>query len=347
MMLNEMGLLDTYASLALPMIFIPLGTFIMTQCFKSVPNSMEQAALSLNDSTETAAHAFSLIDATRFVEFPASMMPDDNIFDWRHYSEEISLITNALTNVNDGSHGFIAKKEGDRMPYRVAICDDSETDSAYVEKLLRDWAKDREIEVIPKIFPSAENFIWHYEEDKRWDILLLDIEMGAMDGVTLAKSVRTDNEAVQIVFITGFPDFMAEGYEVSALHYLMKPVEREKLFSVLDKAVTNLSRREKCLAISFDRETEYVPLGKITYIEAQKQYIIVRTEACEYRMKTSLANAAGELDEYFFKCQRSFIVNLRYVSKIGSESVTLKDGSEVPISRGVAQKLAKEIIRLF
>ncbi len=233
------------------------------------------------------------------------------------------------------------------MVYRVAICDDSKTDAEYVEKILCKWAKDRKIEVYPKVFPSAENFIWHYEEDELWDILLLDIEMGTMDGITLAKYIRKDNEAVQIVFITGFPDFMAEGYDVSALHYLMKPVANDRLFAVLDKAINNLSKKEKQLAISFDREIEYVPISKITYIEAQKQYVIVRTEKQEYRMKTSLASTEKELDEYFFKCQRSFIVNLRYILKIGNDSVILKNGTEVPISRGMAQKISKEIIRLF
>ena len=184
-------------------------------------------------------------------------------------------------------------------------------------------------------------------DDKAWDILLLDIEMGAMDGVSLAKKIRQENELVQIVFITGFPDFMAEGYEVSALHYLMKPVAKEKLFTVLDKAAANLGKNEKQLAISFDRQTELVPLSKITYIEAQKQYVVVHTDKQEYRMKASLADTEKELDEYFYKCQRSFIVNLRHVLRIGSDSVVLKNGTEVPISRGMAQKIGKEIIRLF
>lgn len=75
---------------------------------------------------------------------------------------------------------------------------------------------------------SAEKFLFHYADDKAWDILLLDIEMGAMDGVTMAKRVRQDNEAVQIVFITGYSDYIAEGYEVAALHYLMKPVNKDR-----------------------------------------------------------------------------------------------------------------------
>ena len=133
------------------------------------------------------------------------------------------------------------------MAYRVAICDDSKTDAEYAQKVLCKWAQDRGVEVYPKIFSSAESFLWRYAEDKRWDILLLDIEMDGMDGVTMAKEVRRGNEAVQIVFITGYSDYIAEGYEVAALHYLMKPVRAEKLAAVLDRALEKHKQNERCL----------------------------------------------------------------------------------------------------
>lgn len=233
------------------------------------------------------------------------------------------------------------------MAYRAAIVDDSETDAEYVGSLLKAWAQDRQTDVYAERFDSAESFLFRYADEKAWDILLLDIEMGAMDGVQLAKKLRQTDQAVQLVFITGFSDFMAEGYEVSALHYLMKPVRKEKLFAVLDRAAENLGKQEKRLRVAFDRQEEWLPLSRITYIEAQKQYVVVHTDAREYRMKASLADTEKELDEYFLKCQRSFVVNLRCVLRINSDCVELKNGAVVPISRGMAQTIGKEIIRLF
>ncbi len=84
------------------------------------------------------------------------------------------------------------------MAYRVAICDDSKTDAKYVKKILCKWAKDRGIEVYPKVFPSAENFMWHYAEDKLWDTLLLDIEMGDMDGVLTHKQADKMIEPISV-----------------------------------------------------------------------------------------------------------------------------------------------------
>lgn len=69
-------------------------------------------------------------------------------------------------------------------------------------------------------FESAQAFLFHYEEHKDYDVLLLDIEMPGMDGMSMARAIRRENEAVQIVFITGYSDYIAEGYDVAAgVHY--------------------------------------------------------------------------------------------------------------------------------
>ncbi len=233
------------------------------------------------------------------------------------------------------------------MNYKIAICDDSETDRLYITNLASRWAANAGHTVQLSSFVSAENFLFHYAEKNDYDILLLDIEMGKMDGVTLAKRIRQGNYLVQIIFITGFPDYMAEGYEVSALHYLMKPIVEEKLFTVLDRAIINIVKAEKRLCVNFDHQTDYVSLSQIYYIEAQKQYVAIYTGDKTYHMKASLSDTEKLLDEYFFKCQRSFLVNLRYVKCILQTHVVLKNDEEVPISRGMAEKIGKEIIRLF
>ena len=122
------------------------------------------------------------------------------------------------------------------MKYKLAVCDDEERQIQYLAALVRDWAEQSGRMVSIRPFFSAEEFLFQYEEEKDYDILLLDIEMGNTNGVELAKRIRQENDAVQIVFITGYPDFIGEGYEVGALHYLLKPVSGEKLNQVLDRA---------------------------------------------------------------------------------------------------------------
>ncbi len=233
------------------------------------------------------------------------------------------------------------------MNCKIAICDDCSADARYLSTLVADWAKAQGSPVVVKEFPSAEAFLFCYETEKDFDILLLDIELGGLSGLELARRIRRDNGSVQIVFITGFPDFMAEGYDVSALHYLMKPVSAKRLSGVLDRAAANLSKTEKRLKVVFDRQVSFVPFGRILYVEAQKQYVSIHTQDGEYRMKASLAEMQADLDERFYKCQRSFLVNLSCVTRINSRSVVLKNGEELPISRGGAEAIGKAIIELF
>ncbi len=233
------------------------------------------------------------------------------------------------------------------MNYKIAILEDNPAEAEYVTALVDRWGKEAGHTLSIAGYPSAEAFLFQYEDQKSVDILLLDIEMGQMNGMELARRIRQADEMMQMVFITGYPDFISEGYEVSALHYLMKPVAPEKLWAVLDKAAARLAREEKRLDVTYDRKTDYVPLSRILYVEAQKQYVLIHTLEETYRMKKSLAKTEEELDEYFLQVHRSFCVNLRHVVQIKSGGVVLKNGEEIPISRGMAETIGQEMIRLF
>ena len=230
------------------------------------------------------------------------------------------------------------------MAYRVAIVDDSSVDAAFVEDILNVWAKDRQVVVQPERFDSAEKFLFHYADDKNWDILLLDIEMGAMDGVTMAKRVRKDNETVQIVFITGYSDYIAEGYEVAALHYLMKPVNREKLFSVLDRAKEKQKLNERCLNLETAGELVRIPFYEIRYLDVRQNYVTVHAVR-EYTVKRSLNEFEKELDSRFFRVGRGMILNLRFIQRVTKTEVYLTDGTALPLPRGAYENLNRSIIR--
>ncbi len=229
------------------------------------------------------------------------------------------------------------------MACRVAICDDSAVDAQYVKQLLNAWAGQRQLEVIAKVFSSAESFLFQYAEDKNWDILLLDIEMGAMDGVTMAKAVRRDNETVQIVFITGYSDYIAEGYEVAALHYLMKPVKQDKFFAVLDRAYEKHKQNDRCLFLEIGGEMLRLPFYEIRYLAVHLNYVTVHAK-CEYTVKRALGEFEKELDHRFARVGRSMIVNLKFVQRVTKTEVCLSDGTVLPLPRGAYEPLNRAII---
>jgi len=229
------------------------------------------------------------------------------------------------------------------MAYRVAIVDDSTTDTEFLRGILNSWAQKRHVNIRAETFPSAESFLFRYAEDKPWDILLLDIEMGTMDGVTMAKRVRQDNEAVQIVFVTGYSDYIAEGYEVAALHYLMKPVNREKLLAVLDRALEKRKQEERCLNLEIYGEMVRIPFYEIRYLDVSANYVTVHAKA-DHTVKRTLGDFEKELDDRFQRVGRSMILNLKFIRRVTKTQVHLSDGTVLPLPRGAYEPLNRAII---
>lgn len=229
------------------------------------------------------------------------------------------------------------------MNLRIAICDDSATDRNYLAGLARRWAGQHLHTVQLALYPSAESFLFSYVEDKTVQILLLDIEMGQMDGVTMARTLRKDNDGVQIVFITGYSEYIADGYEVEALHYLMKPVDENKLFSVLDRAADKLCRNEQVLTLELSGETVRLPVYQIRYAEVQGNYVTVHAKS-DYTAKMTLSELETRLDDSFFRLGRSALVNLGYVARVTKTAVTLNDGSVLPLPRGAYDRINRAII---
>jgi DNA-binding LytR/AlgR family response regulator len=231
------------------------------------------------------------------------------------------------------------------MNYKIAICDDSDADRQYVFDMVNRWAEKAGHVVHTDTFASAENFLFHYAEESDYDILLLDIEMGDMDGVTMAKRLRTGNDTVQIVFITGYSDYIAEGYEVAALHYLMKPVKEEKLCEVLDRAAEKLSKNEKVLTFEIGREMVRVPIYQIRYADVLGNYVTIHAQS-DTTVKMTLGELEKQLDERFYRIGRSAIINLTQIGRVTKTEIKLVDGTAIPLPRGAYDGINRAIINM-
>ena len=233
------------------------------------------------------------------------------------------------------------------MTYRIAIVDDNQVDVEYVHSILNTWARERQAGVQVQRFTSAESFLFRYAEDKEWDILLLDIEMGAMDGVSLAKKIRQDNETVQIVFITGFADYISEGYEVSALHYLMKPVKQEKMFAVLDRAVAATQKTERVILLPVGGEMLRLPVGQVPYVEAFSHAVAIITGTDTIQVKMPISEIEKLLGNGFVRCHRSYLVGLKHIARLSRTEVILDSGKILPLSRSAVASVHKAFISYY
>ena len=220
------------------------------------------------------------------------------------------------------------------MNYQIAICEDVIEDARYLTSVVQSWAQEQKVSVNIETFPSAESFLFRYEEKRDYDILLLDVEMKKISGIELAKQIRTTDHRAEIIFTTSHFELSGEGYEVDALHYLVKPIAEEKLKAVLSKAAQKLSVEPPSLVISCSGETVKLLEKDIQYIESFLHYIVVHTQSREYKLKENLSALEEKLSSDFYRTHRSYLVSLKHVRKISRFAVWLDCGAEIPLARG-------------
>lgn len=231
------------------------------------------------------------------------------------------------------------------MPITIAICDDSEECAVQLRSLLGEWSADKPFALDIDEYASAENFLFCYP-DKPCGLLLLDIEMHGISGMELARKLRAEGDMLPIVFVTGYPEHMADGYEVEALHYLLKPVSRDKLFAVLDRYVRRAPEND--IILGCGERTVHVSPDMIMYVEAMAKKTLVRlSDGKTLECSSGISEVRKLLPECFADCHRSYAVNLRFVRSIGKGALTLDGGTEIPVSRRLYRELNARFIAYY
>ncbi len=232
------------------------------------------------------------------------------------------------------------------MSLTIAICDDNENQIKELRRILGEWAADKPFALEIEEYISAESFLFSYF-DRSCDLLLLDIEMGQLNGMELAKKLRAGGDMLPIVFITGYSDYMNDGYEVEALHYLLKPVDKEKLFAVLERYIRR-SAPKKELTLRCEEKTLHISPDNICLMEAMgKRTIISLADGRRLECLEGISEIKGKLSKEFMSCHRSYTVNLRFVRSIGKTEVELDDGVVVPLSRRMYKEVNEAFIQFY
>lgn len=231
------------------------------------------------------------------------------------------------------------------MPLTIAICDDNEGQINELRRLLGEWSADKPFALSIDEYASAEGFLFSYP-DKPCDLILLDIEMKRLNGMELAKKLRSVGDMLPVVFITGYPEYMNDGYEVEALHYLLKPVDKAKLFAVLDRYIKRRTPENEIILVS-DEVSMHVSSDMIVYCEAvgKKTHVSLRDKTIVCNM--GISGIKKILTEEFIFCHRSYIVNLRYVRSIGKTELTLDNKEKIPLSRRLYNDVNKKFIEYY
>lgn len=231
------------------------------------------------------------------------------------------------------------------MPITISICDDDSKQVAYLRELLTRWSADKPFAIHINEYESAEGFLFGYP-DNPCSLLLLDIEMRGINGMELAKKLRAKSDMLPIIFITGYSEYISDGYEVEALHYLLKPLNAEKLFAVLDKYISRHSVKSEEILITTTDSSTHIFVDSIVYLEA-----FGRKTQIHLSDKTIIDSnmSIGQFEKLggFIHCHRSYIVNLRYVRSIGKADILLDTGEEIPLSRRLYKEVNEKFIGFY
>lgn len=234
------------------------------------------------------------------------------------------------------------------MIMKIAIVDDEVKEQEIIAKYIGEWAQAAKELVEFFRFDSSESFLFSWEDVKDYALLVLDIEMGEISGLELAKRIRFEDKKIPIIFVTGYDEYIQYGYDVSALHYLIKPVNKEKLFQTLGK----LSEKEeavKSLVLSAENEVRRIQMNQVLYVEAAGHGSIMHTTNEVIRLKESFGEIEKQvlpMDEAV-KCHRAYLVNLRFVSAVQNADLILDNGEKLPIARSRMKHVQQEFLRYY
>ena len=235
---------------------------------------------------------------------------------------------------------------------KLAIIEDEQAHTELLNRYVEMWSQDRDIPVTITPFPSAESFLFTWEEERDFDLLLVDIQMKEMNGMEMARRVREQDPDISIIFTTGIADYMEAGYEVEAMHYLVKPVSQEKLFTCMDRVLKRCIH-EQFLLVKAKEETMKLSLRSIMYVEAMGHGC--RIEFCPqagqtFQVETTegiseLEKKLGEPD--FVRCHRSYLCRIDKIHHINRAWIEMDNGSKIPVSRRMYTYVNRMFIRYF
>lgn len=231
----------------------------------------------------------------------------------------------------------------------LAVCDDNKEELDAILSLLDQWQAQRGAALERKVFQSAVELV-ETARQERFTLYLLDVMMPGMDGLECAREIRLFDDASEIVFLSTSPGFAYESYGVRALNYLLKPVEKERLFSLLDGLFLREQAPLEALTLKTGTTIIRVPYSHISYVEVMGKHVYFHlTDGDVREVVGSLKDHEAQLlpRPEFMRVHRSYIVNMLQVKELSSSQIRTFSDKCLPVSRLLFPQLQKDYMALL
>lgn len=229
----------------------------------------------------------------------------------------------------------------------IAIVEDDPVHSRLLQQYILVWAKAQNRTVHISNYTNAAAFLFSLE-DRAPDAVFADIQMPGMSGMEMIRKLREKDSKMPVIFTSGLSEYLREGYEVQALHYLIKPISEQKVFECMDRICSRILTQELFAARTEDGMVR-LDLREVNYCEADGHDTrFVMTDRSKVRVMESISDLVEELSEKnFVKCHRSYLCNLDNVKQIARDHVIFDNGDAVPISRRMYRDVNRKFIEFY
>lgn len=224
----------------------------------------------------------------------------------------------------------------------IAIVDDEENQLTDISQKVKSYLQKRDISFQVFIYRSGEELL---STNQSFDLIFLDIQMDGITGMETAKQLRVKGIKSFIVFVTISKEYVYEAFEVEASDYLLKPINDIRFKNMMDRISKRLKAKNKNLIISSKGHAfKSILLSDILYCEAVNHKIHINTKTTVFKNSFKIAELEAKLDERFFKCHRSYLINLEYVCGYEEGLALLTNGEKIPVSRLRMKEFSKKML---
>jgi DNA-binding LytR/AlgR family response regulator len=229
---------------------------------------------------------------------------------------------------------------------KIAIVEDEASYARQLQDFLEQYEKDHEESFQVSVYSDGDEIVHKYKA--QFDIILMDIEMKFMDGMSAAEEIRKVDSEVMIIFITNMAQYAIRGYAVDALDYVLKPVSYFAFSQRLGRAIGRMKKREtKMIAISIKGGTVRLDTANIYYIESQGHNLIFYTTTGVYEAVGTMRDAEERLTQLnFFRGNKGYLINLSHVEGIRDGCAIVK-GKYLLLSRARKKVFMEALTRYW
>lgn len=226
----------------------------------------------------------------------------------------------------------------------IAICEDEKVWQNELIKHLNEYKRRRKIDIFIQCFSDGKSC--YESKNDKYDIIFMDYQMEAANGIETARKIRKTNSDSIIIFVSAYPQVAMDTFEVNTFRFLAKPIDKAKLFKAIDDYLKEIDI-DKFLLFKTHEKTIRIKMSELIYAEAQRNHTIIHTTKENHEILKNLKSIEKMLPkEKFFRCHHAYITSFQHIKNHNSTEIQYDDNSVAYISRSMSTKF-KDAFQTF